>query len=160
MPSTFAYRYIPLLSFTESGGPSLCLLLNPSTVVGLKPHHMMRESSKLEAQPKSSIQLMLEVPSTPECNPGIEPTSIAFNPQCAAQLHRSKMLPRIIIPTRPMPVANEQDKMSRSVNMDKGEVQVRVLRGLMASYDEMPRRQAIVKAWQHWTRFWEEMPLP
>ena len=139
----------------ESGGPSLCLELNPSTIVGLKPHHMNKED-----QPKSSIQLVLEVPSTAEINPGVEPTAITFNPQCAAQLHRSKLLPRIIIPARPMPVVDDADKSSRNVNMDAGEVKVRVLRGLLASYDEMPRRQATIKAWQHWIRYWEDTPLP
>jgi len=139
----------------EPGGPSLTLLLNPSTVVGLKRSDMARRNS-----PNPSMQLVLHVPSTDTVNPGVDATSIAFNPECPAQTHASKILPRIVVPVRPKRCTSDTDLKSRHVDMEIGELKVRLMRGLISSYSEMPPRLATILVWNQWVRFWQEVELP
>ena len=129
----------------EAAGPAIQLQFNPSTVIGLKPHHMDKG--------RCPTQLVLVVPVTRTINPFLAPKRLVFQPSTRSQLHSSEHLPRIIVPIMPLGqhVAAHSHGARFTPTLMRNTAKL-ALKSLIGPWDGTPKGQCLFLAMKRWKR--------
>ena len=130
----------------EAAGPAIQLQFNPSTVVGLKPHHMGKDG-------RCPTQLVLVVPVTRTINPFLAPKRLIFQPTTHAQLHPSEHLPRVIVPVMPLGqhVAAHSHGARFTPTLIRNTSKL-ALKSIIGPWDGTPKSQCMFLALKRWKR--------
>ena len=129
----------------EAAGPAATLRFNPSTVIGLRSHHMV--------DGKCDAQLCLEVPVTRKYNPCLAPKRIMFQPSSSAMMHSSTALPRIIVPVLPLGIENSGIKSATVIKTSRATT----MQALTAPWEGTPKPQRLYFALVRWKKIVDVM---
>ena len=130
----------------EAAGPAIQLQFNPSTVIGLKAHHMKRG--------RCDGQLCLRVPVTRKVNPFLAPKQLVFQPSTACQLHSSQHLPRIIVPVMPLGMHSHGGAFTPTLIRNTKKL---ALKALVSPWEDTPRGQRLWISMKRWKRVCDEI---
>lgn len=137
----------------ESAGPAMQLRFNPSTVVGLQPHHMVNG--------QCNAQLVIVVPSHHRINPTLAPTKITFTPTTFSQLHCHRdpgeckeTLPRIIVPVTPVAMSLGVEPRSMTVVKNTRAI---LLKELLTPWGDTPKGQRMFFGLKRWKRVVDQL---
>lgn len=125
----------------EAAGPAVQMRFNPSTVIGLKPHHM--------TQGKCTQQLVLVVPVTRRVNAYLAPKSLTFQPSLHSQLHSSQHLPRVVVPITPLGLSGQASKFTTTFVKNTKKI---ALKALVCPWESSPRGQRLHFAISRWKK--------